>query len=68
LVETYEAQSCIENGKVAKANVKIMDLETESKKARNHYNERMKEQEKLRASAEKEKKGVEKILTEKGID
>merc|ERR1711874_580788 len=38
MVETYEAQSCIENGKVAKANIKIMNLETESKKARNHYN------------------------------
>merc|ERR1711874_915428 len=38
MVETYEAKNCIEKGKVAKANIKIMNLETESKKARNHYN------------------------------
>ena len=36
--------------------MRILDLEADSKKARNHYNERMKEQEKLGVSAEKEKK------------
>merc|ERR1711874_440881 len=61
----YEAQSSSDGEKMTKANERIVNLETESKRARSHFNERMREQEKLRINAENEGKRMEEILTGK---
>merc|ERR1711874_274742 len=61
----YEAQSNNEGEKLTEAKNKIGSLETEGKKARSHFNDRMREQERLRVNTENDREGVEVLLAEK---
>merc|ERR1711874_420676 len=61
----YETQTINEREKLKKAKDMIVSLEAEGKKARSHFNDRMREQEKLRVNAENDREGVEVLLAEK---
>ena len=61
----YETQTNNEREKLKKAKDMIVSLETEGKKARSHFNDRMREQERLRVNAENDREGVEVLLAEK---
>ena len=53
MLENYEAQSCIDNGKLKSQDIQIMQMEEMKKKATNFFNKRMKEENGLRTKAEK---------------
>merc|ERR1711874_612903 len=53
ILENYEAQSCIDNGKLKTQDIEIIKMEEMKKKADKFFNKRMKEENGLRTKAEK---------------